>query len=189
MKQRIRLTENELNRIVRRCINEAVNELSIKSLENARDAARDDYSKYGQLAVFPNKKFDNFTPSKHFTNAIGNSSKTNAAKLLKDRRLNQEHNFNDEIKRRKQSIIDTIYNNQAEFENACDYLYYGESGKDWKEKSGLDDATANLIWKVAHQYMSQDECNNWKSWIQGYGGGKDFFGGYTRGGGIDWDEF
>ncbi len=46
MKQRIRLTEGDLHRIIRNCVNEALNEISIDLLQNAQDKANDDYEEH-----------------------------------------------------------------------------------------------------------------------------------------------
>lgn len=47
---------------------------------------------------------------------------------------------------------------QAEFENACDCLYYGYGFKYWrKQNSHLDPVTADRIWHKAFKKMAEDD--------------------------------
>ena len=52
MKKRIRLTEGQLHKIVRRCINEAVNEISDKTVWNATHKAANAMNSRGQFPSF-----------------------------------------------------------------------------------------------------------------------------------------
>ena len=46
----------------------------------------------------------------------------------------------------------------ADFENACDYLYYGIGYKSWRETCSItDDKTAKRIWRLAHDKMSRED--------------------------------
>lgn len=46
----------------------------------------------------------------------------------------------------------------ADFENACDDLYYGIGYKSWRETCSItDDKTAKRIWRLAHDKMSRED--------------------------------
>lgn len=51
---------------------------------------------------------------------------------------------------------------RAEFENACDDLYYGYGYKFWRTHNNSieDDNIAKMVWKAAFDKMSQNESKN-----------------------------
>ena len=131
----------------------------------------------------------NWSPNPDFDKAIGTSSKSHYAGRMQDRRAEQQSNFSAEVKNRQQALLSLPYKYQADFENACDCLYYGEGYNTWfkNAESHMSAEDAKNLWKIAVQFMSQDAENDWKRWIN-----KRFIGGdplNSLNKGIDFDDF
>ena len=168
--KRIRLTESDLHRIVKESVKNTLNELSLSKLMGAQSKAHNDMKNYGMAKIYGNADHcdTGWEPSKSFHNAIGADSKRNYAKMMQDKRGSQYDNFSSEIKRRKERLHSLPYRYQADFENAIDCLYYGEGYKEWASRAEdhMSPQDAKDLWKIATQFMSQDEENDWKRWIR-----------------------
>lgn len=202
MKKVIRLTESDLHKIVKESVQKILNETSLGKLRAARDKASTDIKGYNVLKTFPSAASDKASdsvkgmlpdgwkpPHSGFDKAIGDSSKSTFAGRMADRRREQMDNISSTINNRQDALKALPYKYQADFENAIDCLYYGEGKANWfnSAKERMSDEDANNLWKIAVQFMSQDEENDWKRWLR-----RDWIRGdvfKNKNNGIDFDEF
>lgn len=176
-------------------------ETSLSRLMGARDKAGEDARAYGTLKIFPNAATDKasdsvrgmlpkgWAPHEDYYKAIGDSSRRTFADRMSRRRSEQDENFRGAINQRQEYLQSLPYRFKADFENAIDCLYYGEGKGRWMENAveHMSEEDARNLWKIAFQFMSQDEENDWRRWLRRDWIRGDVFN--SKNPGIDYWEF
>lgn len=159
---RYTIKETQLKQIiaesVKRVLKESsLNEVSPELLDRAHKAAKDDFWKH----KFARKWSDEDTPEGEALRKDYDEHERMANKRMRQAALfnqNRAHNNDyDAAAREAQRKSEVLKIYQAEFENACDDLYYGYGYKFWRSTNNSieSDEDAKIVWKAAVDKMSR----------------------------------
>lgn len=162
MRQTIRLKESELRNIITESLKrilkeERLNELSSEFLDSAHKKAKDDFWNH----KFARKWSDEDTPEGEQMRKDYDEHERMAQKRMRQAKLfntGRAHNNDYDIARRESEHRNELLKTyQAEFENACDDLYYGYGYSFWRKTNNSieDEEDAKIIWKAAVDKMSR----------------------------------
>lgn len=157
-KNRIRLTESQLNKVIRESVQNVLSELSGDLLDRAHKAARDDFWKHKLSRKWSNDdtpECEKLRDEYNEHERIAQRRLRQAGLFNKGRARNNDYDIAAREAEHKREVLSKY---RAEYENACDDLYYGYGYKFWRSHNNSieDENDAKIVWNTALEKMGNE---------------------------------